>query len=153
MDCCINLFAILLICIQTSTACIVLYGHRSYIDRHFGQQRESVCMCVCVCANCQLPRVGGDSIHAQCMPVSVLWSSLVSLSLCVSAHLGAQALGLRALCFPKGRAVQCVIRLHPSPFRRHRCSTRQNCLRVRRGSACLTQNRGHTCGIALMCIA
>ena len=27
-------------------------------------------------ANCQLPLLGGDSIHAQFMPVAVLWSSL-----------------------------------------------------------------------------
>ena len=26
----------------------------------------------CVCANCQLPRVGGDSIHALFVPVAVL---------------------------------------------------------------------------------
>ena len=33
-------------------------------------------MCVCVCASCQLPRDGGDSIHALFMPVAVLWGTL-----------------------------------------------------------------------------
>ena len=50
-----------------------------------------------VCANCQLPRNGGDSIHALFMPVAVLWDSLYTHCLQMEAwftgHIHTRCLG------------------------------------------------------------
>ena len=44
-----------------------------------------VCVCCTVCANCQLPRDGGDSIHALFVPVAALSGSLYAHALQIKA--------------------------------------------------------------------